>query len=91
MGCGRTAGGDSLVFSLGYPLPVSETITLRVNGEERTIAASVTLSTLLEELGFDQRSVAVEYNLDILKRDQFGATRLADGDRLEIVRFVQGG
>jgi thiamine biosynthesis protein ThiS len=35
--------------------------------------------------------VAVELNLDIVPRDRWIETQLADGDRLEIVHFVGGG
>lgn len=62
-----------------------------VNGEERPLSQDATIRTLLDELGLDPRTVAVEYNGTVLKRDDFGATGLEDGDRLEIVRFVQGG
>ena len=46
---------------------------------------------LLAELGVDSRAVAVERNGDVLKRAQLASVELAAGDRLEIVRFVQGG
>jgi thiamine biosynthesis protein ThiS len=35
--------------------------------------------------------VAVELNREIVPRDQWDRTQLADGDRLEIVHFVGGG
>ncbi len=66
-------------------------ITLTVNGEERTLESPRTLTRLLADLDFDPRAVAVEYNGRILKRARYAETVLADGDRLEIVRFVQGG
>ena len=50
----------------------------------------VTRAQLLE-LGLHPRGVAVEYNGEILKRVAYADTRLAAGDRVEIVRFVQGG
>ncbi len=64
---------------------------IEVNGDRREVAAGSTVSTLLEDLGLHPRGVAVEYNGEILKRDRYADTRLARGDRLEIVRFVQGG
>lgn len=66
-------------------------LVLTVNGKERTLEAPRTLNEFLTDLDFDPRAVAVEYNGEILKRALFAETRLADGDRLEIVRFVQGG
>jgi thiamine biosynthesis protein ThiS len=35
--------------------------------------------------------VAVELNRDLVPRDRWQATRLTDGDKLEIVHFVGGG
>ncbi len=66
-------------------------ITLTVNGEVRTLDAPRTLTEFLADLDFDPRAVAVEYNGVILKRDRYAETDLGEGDRLEIVRFVQGG
>jgi sulfur carrier protein len=62
-----------------------------VNGERREVTEGSTVSSLLEELGLHPRVVAVEYNGEILKRAAYGETWIAAGDRLEIVRFVQGG
>lgn len=63
---------------------------LRVNGEEREFAGG-TVAALLGELGVDPAAVAVELNGRILPRERFAETGLADGDTLEIVRFVSGG
>lgn len=63
---------------------------IQVNGEHRTVTAE-TLSALIGELGLDIRKVAVEHNLEIVPRSQHDATRLADGDRVELVQFVGGG
>ncbi len=45
----------------------------------------------LESLSIDPQRVAVEMNLDILPKMEYGTTFLNDGDRLEIVHFVGGG
>ncbi len=62
-----------------------------VNGEERRVGEGSTVLDLLDELGRHSRTVAVEHNGDILPRERYEATRLEEGDRLEIVGFVQGG
>ena len=62
-----------------------------VNGEERRVPEGSTVLDLLDELGRHPRTVAVEHNGDILPRERYEATRLEEGDRLEIVGFVQGG
>jgi thiamine biosynthesis protein ThiS len=66
-------------------------IEVVLNGEPRQVAEGATLLDLLAELGRDPRTVAVERNGDIVRRPDYGATRLAAGDRLEVVHFVQGG
>jgi thiamine biosynthesis protein ThiS len=65
--------------------------TIVVNGEPRALPPGGRLLDLLAELGVDARAVAVERNGDVLKRAQLADVELAAGDRLEIVRFVQGG
>jgi thiamine biosynthesis protein ThiS len=66
-------------------------MTLHINGEIRDFPSPLSLSSLIEQLGMKQDRVAVELNHDIVPRDRWAATSLADGDRLEIVHFVGGG
>ena len=62
-----------------------------INGENRNFEAPLTLAGLVQVLGMKTDRVAVELNRDIVPRDQWDRTQLADGDRLEIVHFVGGG
>lgn len=67
---------------------------LHINGEERVFSdapAPFTLTALVETLGMKPDRVAVELNRDIVPRDRWASTRLAEGDRLEVVHFVGGG
>ena len=66
-------------------------VRLTVNGEEREVVAATTVEALVVLLGLDRRKLAVERNLEIVPRSLFAATRLVDGDRIEIVAFVGGG
>jgi thiamine biosynthesis protein ThiS len=66
-------------------------LTIRLNGEPHELTGPMTISDLLGGLGIDPRLVAVEHNLRIIKRDRQAETVLADGDEVEIVRFVGGG
>jgi thiamine biosynthesis protein ThiS len=66
-------------------------VEITVNGEARSVAAGSTVLELLAGLGRDPATVAVERNGELLRRAGFAATRLAAGDRLEVVHFVQGG
>ncbi|RJF85626.1 sulfur carrier protein ThiS [Sphingomonas cavernae] len=67
------------------------TISIRVNGEHRRIAAGLTLAGLAAELGLDPAKVAVERNLEVVPRSTLAAVKVEDGDELEIVHFVGGG
>ncbi|AFZ13933.1 thiamine biosynthesis protein ThiS [Crinalium epipsammum PCC 9333] len=66
-------------------------ITLQVNGEPRTCPPQTRLPQLLEQLGLNPRLVAVEYNGEILHRQFWSETEMAEGDRVEIVTIVGGG
>lgn len=69
----------------------AETLTIRLNGEPTEVASGSTVLDLLERLDRHPRTVAVERNGDIVPRQRYGETVLAEGDRLEVVHFVQGG
>ena len=64
---------------------------LIINGAEREFANISTLASLVDQLGMKADRVAIERNRDIVPRDRWSNTNLADGDRLEIVHFVGGG
>jgi thiamine biosynthesis protein ThiS len=63
---------------------------LVVNGEERATEAA-TLAELVRELALEGKPIAVELNRAVVPKDRYGAVRLGDGDRLEIVTLVGGG
>jgi sulfur carrier protein len=62
-----------------------------VNGQPRSAAEPLALPRLIEELKLGDRRVAVELNGAIVPRSAWPDTRLADGDRLEIVHAIGGG
>lgn len=66
-------------------------INLTVNGKPRPIDDSMDLESYLDSYGLDLKHVAVGYNGDVLKREQYPEVVLRDGDILEIVRPVGGG
>jgi thiamine-phosphate pyrophosphorylase len=63
---------------------------LVVNGEPRDVEAA-SVEELILSLGLDPRTVIVEYNGEALARNAYADTRLAEGDRVELVRAVAGG
>ncbi len=68
-----------------------ETIQVMVNGEPRQIDGGMTVTDLLTSLGLHPRLIVVEYNRDILDREDFDRTEVRAGDSFELVHFVGGG
>ena len=66
-------------------------MTIQLNGAPREVADEATIADLLAELGVDARHVAVERNLELAPRTAHAQTKLAPGDRVEIVTLVGGG
>jgi len=73
------------------PMTTTATLRIEVNGEPREVADGATVAELLATLGLAAPKVAVERNLEIVPRSAWAATRLAEGDRLEVVHFIGGG
>ena len=63
---------------------------LVLNGKEREVAASQ-VEELVAEVGLPLAAALVEHNGTALLRSEWTATKLHDGDRLEIIRMVAGG
>ena len=61
-----------------------------VNGESKN-AAGLTVAEFLEENGYRTDRVAVEINLEIVRKSDFATTVIKDGDSIEVVSFVGGG
>lgn len=66
-------------------------ITATINGETWHGPAQTPLLEALEQLGFDPRLIALEYNGEILHRQHWPTKILQEGDRLEVVTIVGGG
>ena len=64
---------------------------IQLNGEQREVPNGLTLAGLIEWLELPADRVAVERNLEVVKRSNWSATRIENGDRLEVVRMVGGG
>ena len=64
---------------------------ITLNGEKKTVPDRISVLGLLELLKVQQERVAVELNLEIVKKDKFGTTAIKENDNLEVVSFMQGG
>ena len=70
---------------------MSETVRVRVNGRERRFPAGTAISALLADLEVATPRVAVERNREIVPKASYDATRIEEGDEIEVVEFVGGG
>ncbi len=76
----------------GAAIPPTEMpIQVVVNGAIRDVAAGTTIAGLLDLLDIATAGVAVERNRKVVRRADHRGCVIADGDRIEIVRFVGGG
>jgi len=69
----------------------SKALIITLNGERFELDQPVSVAGLLAKLAIDDRRVAVEHNLTILKRQTFSSVLVREGDSVEIVNFVGGG
>lgn len=64
---------------------------LKINGEEKEIPKAMTVAELLAHLEVPRERVAVEVNLQVVRRADHESHLLAAGDEVEVVAFVGGG
>jgi thiamine biosynthesis protein ThiS len=64
---------------------------IRLNGKAREVADATTIRQLLDELKLPPLRVAVQVNLDIVKRDHYETVELKPGDAVEVLTFMAGG
>lgn len=66
-------------------------MTITINGESREVPDGLSVAALLDHLNMTRDRVALERNMEILPRAQWGATQVQANDSFEIVHFVGGG
>ena len=70
---------------------MAQMISLMVNGKAREVEDATNLETYLVSFGLNLQFVAVGYNGEVIKKEDFSRVVLRAGDNLEIVRPVGGG
>ena len=68
-----------------------DTIEIVINGKTYPVKPESSITDILDMLKLNRNTAIVEYNRNILSKDDFTATIVNGGDSLEIVRFVGGG
>ena len=65
---------------------------LHVNGEEYELGGDEpTVRDLVQQMGLGDQAVAVEVNRQLVPKRDHQATRLSEGDAVEVVTLVGGG
>ncbi len=64
---------------------------MRANGRDYEVEDGLSVSGFIRARELDPRFVVVELNGEPLERARYEEVRLAEGDRLELVRAVAGG
>jgi sulfur carrier protein len=63
---------------------------IRVNGEDQPFVME-SVDELLRRLSIESRGVAVAIDGEVVRRSEWSATRIEDGNAIEIVTAVAGG
>lgn len=66
-------------------------MTIQLNGDRCELPGPLSIAALLAHLNIDGRLVAVEHNVEVVKRARYDTTLVNEGDEVEIVNFVGGG
>ena len=66
-------------------------MTIFINGEARELDNGLTVAAMLDALELPKQRVAIELNRQVIRRQDWDSTRIADNDRIEVVHFVGGG
>lgn len=66
-------------------------MNILINGEVKEIPANLAVAGLIDVLELKPERLAIEVNRRIIRRADWPATTLAEGDSVEIVHFVGGG
>lgn len=61
------------------------------NGKVLTLAEGTTVADLIKQKGLKPETIIVEYNFELLTRENWQGITLKENDTLEVLRFVGGG
>ena len=66
-------------------------LNITVNGKALEAHEGAAVTDVVLILKADPAKVVVERNREIVPKDAFGQTVVADGDEIEVIQFVGGG
>jgi sulfur carrier protein len=62
-----------------------------LNGDEKSVESDITLLALILQEGVIEKVMAAAVNMEIVKKDDWQAKYLKEGDKIELLQFVGGG
>ena len=65
-------------------------VVVKINGRDCE-KAGISVAEYLETENYNVKHIVVEYNLEIIPKEQYEKTILKEGDEVEIVSFMGGG
>ena len=66
-------------------------MTFWINAEEHQMSGPTNVAELIAKLNLPAPAILVEHNGVALRREEWPAAHLCDGDRFEVIRIVAGG
>ncbi len=72
-------------------MTAAETVQLSVNGDPVTVEPGTTVASLVADLGFEPRGIAVAVDGEVVTRRTWGDRHLAAGEQVEVLSIAQGG
>ena len=66
-------------------------IQIKVNGKPQKLPENSSVAALTKVLALNESQIAIERNREIVPRSRWDEEQVAEGDEIEIVRFIGGG
>jgi len=66
-------------------------MTIFINGESHELEGVSSLTALLDALELPKQRIAIELNRQVIRKQDWENTAVAENDRIEVVHFVGGG
>lgn len=70
---------------------MGDDVCVSFNGEPTSVGAGSTVGAFVDARLAERRGVAVAVNDEVVPRSEWDSTGFADGDRVDVLRAVQGG
>lgn len=94
-GCGRGLRGYPAplppAYAAGWDCYLSSRMRVKVNGQDAQLEAGTSLESLVSAYRLKPEQIVIELNRKVPAKALWATTLLAEGDEVEIVKFLGGG